>query len=74
MYYEEEALGVQRLDMLIDGKVIVEVKSTLVLHTDPIRRLYNYLKATNIDVGLFFHFGKEANFRRVICTNDRKER
>lgn len=68
VYFKGRELGQQRLDMLVDGRVVVEVKSTLTLHRDPARQLFNYLRATNLNVGLFLHFGREANVQRVICS------
>src|SRR5215216_4135757 len=59
----------QRLDMVVDQRLIVEIKATEKLHKDACRQLYNYLRATNLEVGLLLHFGREANFYRVICEN-----
>ena len=59
----------QRVDMLVDDKVILEFKSTERLHHDFARILYNYLRATRYEVGLLFHFGREAHFYRLICQN-----
>ncbi len=33
----------------------------------------NYLKATEIEVGLLLNFGEDAEFKRIIYTNDRKQ-
>src|SRR3954469_7979265 len=63
--YDGIELGLQRLDMLVDGKVIVEIKSTTELHRNATRQVYNYLRATNLQVGLLLHFGPEARFYRV---------
>src|SRR5258707_1761574 len=41
--YKGEQLGTQRIDMIVDGKVIVETKSTLELHKAAKRQVYNYL-------------------------------
>ena len=60
----------QRLDMVVDDKVVLEIKSTEHLHRDAKRQLYNYLRATRFEVGLLLHFGRSANFHRVICTNE----
>src|ERR1700694_3612317 len=57
--YKGEDLAAQRLDMIVDAKVIVEVKATAELHKYAPRQLYNYLKATNLEVGLLLHFGPE---------------
>lgn len=58
----------QRLDRVVDDKLIVEIKSTERLHRDARRQLYNYLRATRLEVGLLLHFGRLASFYRVICT------
>jgi GxxExxY protein len=64
--YKGEALGMQRLDMIVDGTLVVETKSTYLLHKAATRQLYNYLRASRLDVGLLLHFGPEAHFYRVI--------
>ena len=47
----------QRLDFVVDEKLIVENKSTQNLPPFAARQLYNYLRATNLSVGLLLHFG-----------------
>ena len=36
-------------------------------------QLYNYLKSTEIEVGLLLNFGEEVEFERIILTNDKKQ-
>lgn len=48
--YKGEVLGTQRLDMVVDRRVVVEVKSTYELHRAATRQGYNYLRASNLDV------------------------
>lgn len=67
--YKGEEVARQRLDMIVDGKLIVETKSTRALHEGAARQVANYLRATNIEVGLLLHFGPQPKFYRVICTN-----
>jgi GxxExxY protein len=64
--YKGVALGAQRLDMVVDDKLVVEVKSALKLHPEAWRQLYSYLRATNLEVGLLLHFGLEPKFHRVV--------
>lgn len=71
--YKGEQLSSQRLDMIVDGKVVVETKSSLDLHKTARRQLYNYLKATHLELGLLLHFGQEAAFYRVIRSNPSKK-
>jgi GxxExxY protein len=65
--YKGEIIGVQRLDMIVDSMLIVEVKATAALHRNATRQLYNYLHATNVELGLVLHFGHEPRFYRVFC-------
>jgi len=67
VFYKGAALTTQRLDMVVDDKLIVEVKSTTELHKTATRQLFNYLRATNLEVGLLLHFGPEPRFYRAIC-------
>jgi GxxExxY protein len=71
--YKGEELATQRLDMIVDGLVIVETKSTLDLHKAARRQVYNYLKSTNLEVGLLLHFGPVASFYREIRSNPNKK-
>ena len=64
--YKGEELGYQRMDLVVDGKVIVETKSTQDLHKSASRQVYNNLKATGMEVGLLLHFGPEPRFFRLI--------
>jgi len=71
--YKGEELATQRLDMIVDRKVVVETKSTLDLHKGARRQVYNYLKSTNLEVGLLLHFGPVASFYREIRSTPKKE-
>jgi GxxExxY protein len=54
--YDGAEIAHQRLDMVVDDKVVLEIKSTEHLHRDE-TAAYNYLRATIFQVGLFLHFG-----------------
>lgn len=69
--YKESELGIQRLDLVVDDKLVVEAKASSELHKAASRQLYNYLRATNLKVGLLLHFGPEPTFYRIICPTKR---
>jgi GxxExxY protein len=71
--YKGEELAYQRLDMIVDEKVVVEIKSTYELHRGARRQVYNYLRATSLEVGLLLHFGPEAKFYRSFQLNTGKQ-
>ena len=72
IYYDGEELCQQRLDFVVNERVVVELKSTAELQRRAARQLLNYLRATNLEVGLLFHFGPEAKFYRLYAPNAKK--
>ena len=72
VYYESEEVGDYFADILIEDKIIVELKSTEKLSESHEAQLLNYLKATEIEVGMLMNFGKKPEFKRKIFTNDNK--
>jgi GxxExxY protein len=74
VYYGNQIVGDYFADIVVNDKVILEIKTAESLREEHRAQLINYLKATNIEVGLLLNFGKSAEFKRVIFTNDRKRR
>lgn len=65
VFYKGIEVAQQRLDMLVGDKVIVEVKATARLPIGAERQLFNYLRASRLQVGLLLHFGVEPKFYRL---------
>jgi GxxExxY protein len=65
--YKGEIVARQRLDMVVDTRLVVEVKSTYDLHGSAPRQVYNYLRGTGLHVGLLLHFGPRPKFYRIFC-------
>lgn len=72
VYFKNQLVGEYYADLLIEDKVIVELKACELLMNAHVAKLMNYLKATEIEVGLLLNFGEEAEFKRIIYTNDKK--
>ena len=72
MYYEEEVVGDYFADIIVNEKVILELKAAKSLCEEHEAQLINYLKATNIEVGLLLNFGLQPQFERKIFDNDLK--
>ena len=69
VHYRGEPLARQTLDMIVDEKLVLEIKATERLYPDATTQLFSYLCATNLEVGLLLHFGREAKVHRVIYEN-----
>ncbi|SRR5579884_3732851 len=65
-------VGEFRADIVVESIVIVELKAVQCLESAHERQLNNYLRATDVEVGLLFNFGPRAQFRRLIFDNERK--
>jgi GxxExxY protein len=70
--FRGEQAGVFKADMLVEGKVLVELKAAKALEPAHEAQTLNYLKATEIEVALLFNFGPRPEFKRLVFDNERK--
>ncbi len=70
--YEDEIIGEYFADILVDNKVIVEIKAAKSLAIENEAQLLNYLKATDIEIGLLLNYGPKPDFKRKVFDNIRK--
>ena len=66
VYYENELIGEYFADLIVDDKVILELKAAEAIDEAHLAQLTNYLKATRQEVGLLLNFGTEPVFMRRI--------
>ena len=74
VYYNEQQVGEYYADIIVENKVIIEIKVCDKLSNNHEAQLLNYLKATKIEVGLLLNFGPKAEIKRKIFSNYRKNR
>ena len=72
VFYEGEIIGEYFTDILVDGKVIVEIKAVRSIAIENEAQLLNYLKATDKEVGLLLNFGPTPEIKRKVFNNYRK--
>jgi GxxExxY protein len=73
VFYDNEVVGFYIADMIVNQVVIVEIKAASAISTEHEIQLVNYLKATEIEVGLVVNFGKKPEFKRKVFSSDYKE-
>ena len=64
--YKGVGVGNYRYDLLVDERVLIEVKSGDAIASIAKRQLLNYLRGTGLEVGLLLHFGLEPRFFRCV--------
>jgi GxxExxY protein len=72
VWYDGARVGAFRADFIVANRVIVEIKACEVLNEAHKKQLLNYLRSSQIEVGLLLHFGPKPAFHRFLYTNDRK--
>lgn len=73
VYYDAKLVGEYYADLIVNNLVIIELKAVEVLIEEHDHQLLNYLKATNVEVGLLLNFGKKPEIRRKIFSNENKK-
>jgi len=70
--YDGSVIGEYFADILVENRIIVEIKAAKTIGPEHEAQLLNYLKATSLEVGLILNFGPKAEFKRKIFDNFRK--
>ena len=73
VHYDKQVIGDYYADIMVNDIVILELKAAETLCEQHELQLINYLKATDIEVGLLLNFGKKPEVKRKIFTNNLKK-
>jgi GxxExxY protein len=65
VHYRNQVVGTYRADFVVEGVLILELKTIAKVGHPEKRQLLHYLKATDMRVGLILNFGPEATFYRI---------
>ena len=72
VHYDKQIVGEYFIDILVESCVVVEIKAAKKLSKDHEAQLLNYLKASEIEVGLLLNFGPKPEIKRKVFDNQRK--
>ena len=72
--FREQVIGVFIADLVVENKVLIEIKSKSALHPFDEAQAINYLRASDLEVALIMNFGPRATYQRRLLTNDCKPR
>jgi GxxExxY protein len=74
VWYEDKIVGDFEADLIVEECVIIEIKAAKSIEPHAIAQLMNYLRASEIEVGLLLNFGPKLEFKRLVFENSRKAR
>jgi len=67
VYYDDEIIGVRRVDFFVEDKIPVELKATINLEKSHLAQSLNYLESYNVPTGLLINFGSPSlQYHRLI--------
>ncbi len=72
VHYKNVIVGMYYADLVVEDKIIIEIKAVETLHPSHEAQLLNYLRATDKEVGLLLNFGPRPKFIRRVWSNRRK--
>ena len=72
VWFRGQQVGRFEGDMLVERKVLLELKTVRALDSSHQAQLLNYLRAPEIEVGLLLNFGLKPEFKRLLFDNPRK--
>lgn len=72
VYFEGAVVGEYFADLLVENKVLLELKAAEAIDPAHKAQLRNYLRATDCKVGLVLNFGPQPTFIRQVMDNSRK--
>ena len=73
VWFRGNKIGTFEADMLVEKRVLLELKAVRGLDAAHEAQLLNYLRATEIEVGMLFNFGLKPKFKRLAYDNSRKK-
>jgi len=72
VYYNKKLVGDYYADIVVENKVIIELKAIEKVNPIHETQLVNYLKSTTMKVGLLLNFGKQPQHIRKVLSNENK--
>jgi GxxExxY protein len=72
VWFDDVKVGYFRADMIVERRIVIEIKASQSLADADWKQLLNYLRATNLEVGLLVQFGPRPTFKRLVYSNTTK--
>lgn len=73
VWFRDHKIGRFEADLIVEDLVVVELKAVRTIIDSHKAQLLNYLRATEIEVGLLLNFGRRPEFKRMAFDNQRKK-
>lgn len=72
LFFNNVKVGIQQFDLIVEERVLVEVKAVKAIGPAHISQLLGYLKNTKYQLGLIINFGDKVSVKRLILTTEHR--
>jgi len=72
VWFRGQRVGMFEGDMLVQDQVLLELKTARCLDRSHYSQILNYLRATDIEVGILLNFGLKPEYKRLVLDNESK--
>jgi GxxExxY protein len=72
IWFRGKTIGEYKADLIVNNGVLLELKAARALDSSHEAQILNYLRATDIEVGLLLNFGPKPHFKRFVFENNKK--
>ena len=74
VWFRGRQVGAFEADVLVEKCILLELKAAHSIHSSHQAQLLNYLRATDIEIGVLLNFGVKPEFKRLVFDNLTKTR
>lgn len=72
IWFRGRTIGHYKADLVVNSAVLLELKAVQAIDSSHKAQVLNYLRATELEVGLLLNFGPKPDFKRFVFENSRK--
>ena len=72
VFFRHEVIGRYYADLVVENRVVVEIKAMRAIIPEHRAQLLHYLRSTAMEVGLLLNFGPRPQFQRLVYSNQLK--
>ena len=73
VFFRGENVGDFRADLVVEGRILLELKTAEAIVAAHEAQVLNYLRSTDLELGLILNFGPKPQIRRLLFDNERKQ-